>query len=87
VVAWPPAVSGHGHDDVTYSDARLVRWRTVQPDGPTIWFAFRKERSQNLALVQFIEPGTLRAHVHATFGTRSCQPYLPPRLGVQLHPR
>lgn len=72
---------------VTYGDIRLVRRRTAQPDGPTIWFPFRRERLQSLTLAQFTEPGTLRAHVHATFRERDCQSYRPPRLSVQLYPR
>ncbi len=46
---------------VTYRAGRLTRRRTAQPDGPTIWFPFRRERSQSLSVVQATEPGTLRA--------------------------
>jgi hypothetical protein len=72
---------------VTYRDAGLTRRRTVQPDGPTIWFPFRRQRSQSLSLVQFTEPGTLHGRVVAKFGRRDCQSYFPPRLSVQLYPR
>jgi hypothetical protein len=72
---------------VTYRDAGLARRRTAQPDGPAIWFPFRKERRQSLSLVQRTEPGTLRATVLARFGPHDCQSYSPPRLSVQLYPR
>jgi hypothetical protein len=72
---------------VTYRDAQLTRRRTAQPDGPTIWFPFRRERTESLSLRQFTEPGTLRGHVLAKFRPRNCQPYLPPGLSVQLYPR
>src|SRR5262249_33243052 len=72
---------------VTYRDGGLVRRRPAKPDGPTIWSPFRRQSSQSLSLVQLTEPGTLRAHVHAKFGSRDCEPYFPPRLSVQLYPR
>ena len=72
---------------VTYRDGGLTRRRTAQPDGPSVWFPFRRERSQRLSLVQLTEPGTLRGHVLARFGPRDCEPYFPPRLSVQLYPR
>jgi hypothetical protein len=70
-----------------YRDSGLTLRRTAQPDGPTIWFPFRRQRSQSLSLVQSTEPGTLHAQVHAKFGVRDCEPYFPPRLDVQLSPR
>jgi hypothetical protein len=73
--------------EVTYRDGRLARRRTGQPDGPTIWFPFRRERSQTLSFVQATEPGTLHARVLAKFGRRGCESYFPPRLSVQLYPR
>jgi hypothetical protein len=72
---------------VTHRADGLTRRRTAQPDGPTIWFPFRRERSQSLAVVQSTEPGTLRAGVAARFGRHDCQPESPPRLSVQLFPR
>ncbi len=72
---------------VIYRDGRLTRRRTAQPDGPTIWFPFRRERSQRLSFVQATEPGTLRGRVLARFGRRDCATYFPPRLSVQLYPR
>lgn len=72
---------------VIYRDGRLTRRRTAQPDGPTIWFPFRRERSQRLSFVQATEPGTLRGRVLARFGRRDCETYFPPRLSVQLYPR
>ena len=72
---------------VRYRDARLTRRRTAQPDGPSIWFPFRRERSQSLTLVQFTEPGTLRGRVVAKFSRHDCRPYFPPRLSVHLYPR
>jgi hypothetical protein len=73
--------------EVTYRDSRLTRRRTVQPDGPTIWLPFRRERSQRLSFVQATEPGTLRGSVRARFGDRDCQSYSPPRVSVDLYPR
>jgi hypothetical protein len=73
--------------EVTYRDRRLTRRRTAQPDGPTIWFPFRREHVQGLSFVQATEPGTLRGSVLARFGRRDCQPYWPPRISVQLYPR
>lgn len=72
---------------VTYRVARLTQRRTAQPDGPTVWFPFRREHLQSLSLVQATEVGTLRARVLAKFSRGNCQSYSPPRLNVQLYPR
>jgi hypothetical protein len=72
---------------VTYRDGGLTRRRTAQPDGPTVWFPFRREHRQSLSFVQATEVGTLRARVLAKFSRGNCQSYSPPRLSVQLYPR
>jgi hypothetical protein len=71
--------------EVTYRAERIVRRRTLPAH--TIWFPFRRERSQSLSVFQTTEPGTLRAHLLAKFSRRDCWPYFPPRLDVQLYPR
>jgi hypothetical protein len=73
---------------VTFRAGNLTMRRPmIQPGDRTTWFPFRKERKQSLSFVQATEPGTLRAHVLATFVRRDCQSYFPPRLSVQLYPR
>ncbi len=72
---------------VTYRAARLTSHRTVQPDGPTAWFRFRRAPRQSLSFVQATEVGTLRARMFAKFTRGDCQSYSPPRLSVQLYPR
>jgi hypothetical protein len=72
---------------VTYRAGSVNQHRTLQPGDPVSWFRFRPALRQQLSLVQATEPGTLRAHVLATFERRDCQSYNPPRLSVQLYPR
>jgi hypothetical protein len=71
---------------VTYRDAGLTQRRTAQPDGPTVWFPFRRERAESLSFVQRTEPRTLHGRVLTKFGRHSCQSYIPPRLTVELYP-
>ena len=72
---------------VTYRAGGFTRRRTLQPGDPTTWFPLRRERRQNLSLVQATEPGTVHGHVLATFSRRDCWPYFTPRLTVELYPR
>lgn len=75
--------------EVTYRDGRLTRRRTAQPDGPTIWFPFRKERLQRLNAVAGGEAETIYSHVKAEFGEAhsltNCWSYAPPRVSTNLY--
>jgi hypothetical protein len=73
---------------VTYRAGKLTMRRpAIQPGEHTVWFPFRRERSQSLSFVQATEPGTLRGRVLARFRIDACQSYFPPRLSVELYPR
>jgi len=88
--AWSLGVgfTGAATTRVTYRAGGLVRRRTLNPPAHRLWFPFRRDRVQTLALVQMIEPGTLRARVTVDWRHGiHCEPYLPPRVSMQLYPR